>query len=828
MSFPKRFDTAREAKIYKQSVEAGYFKPEYNQNKSTETFVVPIPPPNVTGVLHIGHGLFITIQDAFCRFHRMKGKQVLWVPGTDHAGISTQVQVEKKLQKEQGLSRHDIGRVDFLAKTREFASEHRQIILDQFKLLGASVDWDREQFTLSEGLSRAVRKSFRNMYDQGKIYLGYRISNWCSRCQTVLSDAEVDMIPSKSTLYQVRYFLIGGKNVHIDVFTTRPETIPADVALAVNPLDKRYKHLIGKEVMVPFVNRKIPVIAEESVDMDFGTGVLKITPTHDATDFDIGTKHGLPLDTFAVDKNGKWSAMVPEFAGMEVETFFDTYIDRLKEIGNLIGETEYENSVPHCERCGHKIEPMASEQWFVDVNEYAEKSMQAIDTAQVHIHPERFINTFHQWLDNIKPWCISRQLRWGHRIPAWMNEQGDIVAADEDTIYEKFIASKSKSHIILSLIIFNCIADNKLNEKFEFQDLLDVLLKPSLVSRQGLLYALYCKTYMMKFENTIYAEEAKKLYDLLSNIEAHTIDEEAIDQLLDILKGSYGIKQERQFYSWDWEAITGFKNLKQHTDVLDTWFSSGLRPFSILGWPENTSDFQKYFPTTLLETGGDILFNRVCRMMMMSIANTGELPFSNVYFHGLIRDEKGAKMSKSKGNVINPLDMIEKYGTDALRLSLVINNPAGNDLNFSETKIDYCSRFITKLWNASRYVRINSIGEGDAESEVHNTVNIDLDVLKEYIFEHKDKLNDFDIWILNGLDDLIVNTEKSFESYNFTTQVDDIVKFTWNNFCDWYIEIGKLQKHELTDKIMLYVIGTLLKLLHPVAPFVTQALYDDM
>lgn len=828
MSFPKRFDTAREAKIYKQSVEAGYFKPEYNQNKSTETFVVPIPPPNVTGVLHIGHGLFITIQDAFCRFHRMKGKQVLWVPGTDHAGISTQVQVEKKLQKEQGLSRHDIGRVNFLAKTREFASEHRQIILDQFKLLGASVDWDREQFTLSEGLSRAVRKSFRNMYDQGKIYLGYRISNWCSRCQTVLSDAEVDMIPSKSTLYQVRYFLIGGKNVHIDVFTTRPETIPADVALAVNPLDKRYKHLVGKEVMVPFVNRKIPVIAEESVDMDFGTGVLKITPTHDATDFDIGTKHGLPLDTFAVDKNGKWSAMVPEFAGMEVETFFDTYIDRLKEIGNLIGETEYENSVPHCERCGHKIEPMASEQWFVDVNEYAEKSMQAIDTAQVHIHPERFINTFHQWLDNIKPWCISRQLRWGHRIPAWTNEQGDIVAADEDIIYEKFIAAKSKANIILSLIIFNCIADNKLDEKFEFQDLLDVLLKPSLVSRQGLLYALYCKTYMMKFENTIYAEEAKKLYDLLSNIEAHTIDEEAIDQLLDILKGSYGIKQERQFYSWDWEAITGFKNLKQHTDVLDTWFSSGLRPFSILGWPENTSDFQKYFPTTLLETGGDILFNRVCRMMMMSIANTGELPFSNVYFHGLIRDEKGAKMSKSKGNVINPLDMIEKYGTDALRLSLVINNPAGNDLNFSETKIDYCSRFITKLWNASRYVRINSIGEGDAESEVHNTVNIDLDVLKEYIFEHKDKLNDFDIWILNGLDDLIVNTEKSFESYNFTTQVDDIVKFTWNNFCDWYIEIGKLQKHELTDKIMLYVIGTLLKLLHPVAPFVTQALYDDM
>lgn len=413
MVFPKRFDFSREQEIYKDSVKKGYFKPEINAKKSKgETFVVPIPPPNVTGQLHIGHGLFATIQDSFCRYHRMKGKEVLWIPGTDHAGISTQVQVEKKLKKDSGQTRHDLGRVEFLKQVWDFASHYRQTILDQFALLGCSVDRDREHFTLSERLSRAVRKSFKNLYDQKKIYLGYRITNRCNRCQTVLSDAEIEMIPTKSKLYQVRYFLIGGKNNHLDVYTTRPETIPADVALAVHPADKRYKGIVGKEVMVPFVNRKIPIIADESVDMSFGSGVLKITPTHDQTDFDIGTRHNLPTDIFAIDKQGKRASVVPEFGGMEVEKFFDNYILRMQEIGNLIATQEYENNTPHCERCATRIEPLASEQRFVDVKEYAEKTLEVIDNQTIQVYPERFQVMFHNWLDNIKPRCISRQLRW--------------------------------------------------------------------------------------------------------------------------------------------------------------------------------------------------------------------------------------------------------------------------------------------------------------------------------------------------------------------------------------------------------------------------------
>lgn len=866
MSFPKRFDTAREAEIYKQSVEAGYFKPEYMQKAENspkqpgwtkkgkkaqienlpagrqgwelfienwnDTFVCPTPPPNVSGVLHIGHALGLSIQDAVCRYWRMKGKKVLWIPGTDHAGITTQVQVEKKLKKEQDLTRHDIGRVEFLKKMREFATQHRHIILDQFKKLGASLDWDREQFTLSERLSRAVRKSFKNLSDQGKIYQGYRIANRCSRCQTVLSDAEVELVPSKSKLYQIRYFLIGWKNIHIDVFTTRPETIPADVALAVHPQDKRYKQFVGKEVMVPFVNRKIPVITDDTVDMSFGSWVLKITPTHDQTDFDIGTKHNLPLDVFAIDKFGKWSTMLPEFGGMEVEKFFDTYLERLKEIGNLIGIEDYENSTPHCERCATKIEPLASEQWFVDVKEYADSALSAIDNGEIKLYPERSGNQFHQYLDKVRPWCISRQLWWGHRVPVRQNDNGDVVVADEDFIFQKAREAKKEDSAILSLIIFNCIADNKLEEKFEFQDAIEVLLKPCLVKQDGLLYQLYLDIYEGKFawEKKI-VSQIQKLRKLLDELEAWP-DEDALDKLLTMMKGSFGLKQERQFIVRDWEMVTGYKKLKHHTDVLDTWFSSGLRAFSTLGWPDKTDDLENYFPMSFVDTGADILFPWIARMIMMSYANLNSLPFSNVYFHGLVRDEKGAKMSKSKGNGIDPLTMIDKYGADALRISMLANNPAGNDLNYSEAKTEYYGRFITKLWNASRYVWLNTVGfdadreENKGREEVH--VEIDLSILTDYIKENQATLNDFDRWILNGLDELIAQSDKLFAIYTFTQSLEDLVKFIRNNFCDWYIEIAKIQKNDLTDKILLYCIGTILKLLHPFAPFVTQAIWHDM
>ncbi len=827
MTFPKRFDFSREQEIYKNSVKKGYFKPEINAHKSWgETFVVPIPPPNVTGQLHIGHGLMATIEDVVCRYQRMKGKEVLWIPGTDHAGISTQVQVEKKLKQESGQTRHDLGRVPFLNEVWDFASHYRQTILDQFKLLGCSVDWDREQFTLSERLSRAVRKSFKNLHNQGKIYLGYRITNWCNRCQTVLSDAEVEMTPSKSNLYQIRYFLIGGKNNHLDVYTTRPETIPADVALAVHPADKRYKGIVGKEVMVPFVNRKIPIIADESVDMAFGSGVLKITPTHDQTDFEIGSRHNLPNDIFAIDKQGKWSGMVPEFGGMEVEKFFDNYILRLQEIGNLMSIQEHENNTPHCERCATRVEPLASEQRFVDVKDYAERTLEVIDNQTIRVYPERFQVMFHNRLDNVKPRCISRQLWWWHRVPVWQNEQGEAVCIDEDYIIERSQEQKHTGKNILSLIIFNLIADNRLNEQFELHDLLEALLKQCLVKHDWLTYELYLSIYEVKFAgNSTFEKEVEELRKCMTILKANNVDEYAVDELLEMLKSSYGITTQKNCFCFNREGVTGYASLKQNTDVLDTRFSSGLRPFSTLGWPEKTTDLDKYFPATLLNTANDILFPWVCRMIMMSFANLGAIPFSHVYFHGLIRDEKGAKMSKSKGNVIDPLDLINKYGTDALRLSLIANNPAGNDMNYSETRADYYSRFVTKLWNASRYVWMNTIGETEWGEQ---PARLDLEVLRQYIKDNQDKLNDFDRRILNGVDELIINTDRQFDAYTFPQSADEIVKFIWNNFCDRYIEIAKIQKNDFTDKILLYVIGTMLKLLHPFAPFVTEELRSVM
>ncbi|HMY80374.1 MAG TPA: valine--tRNA ligase [Candidatus Absconditabacterales bacterium] len=825
MSFPSRFDPKREQAMYMQSVKAGHFKPEINADRSDKTFVVPVPPPNVTGVLHVGHALFVTLQDAFCRYHRMQGKQVLRVPGTDHAGISTQVQVEKKLKKEKDKTRHDIGRVDFLKQVWEFATYHRHGILDQFKLLGASMDRDREQFTLSESLSRAVRKSFKNLYDKGNITLGYRIANRCTRCQTVLSDAEVEMETHQSKIYKIRYFLVGGKNNTLEVLTTRPETIPADVALAVHPQDKRYKSFIGKEVMVPFVNRKIPIIADNAVDMNFGTGVLKITPAHDPLDFEIGLRNNLPLDVFALDKQGKRAGTVPEFGGYMVEGFFDTYIDRLKEIGNLIEVQDHENVVPHCERCNTRIEPMASEQRFVDVSEYAKKTLHDLDSKDLQVYPERMGHLFHQWLDHPKPWCISRQLWWGHRIPVWHNDQGQMAVVDEDVIYEYGVKAGKTSGIILSMILFNLIADNKIDNHIEFQDLLDVLLKPSMISQKGSVYKVYCDIYRIKFSHQEdILHQVIQLESLCSKLENNVTNEQLIDQLLDMVKNAYGVKYQRQFLILDIPGIMGIPNIKQHEDVLDTWFSSGLWPMSIMGWPEKTTDFDRYFPTTLLETAYDILFPWVCRMVMMSYANCGIRPFDHVYFHGLIRDEHGAKMSKSKGNVVDPLEVMKEYGTDALRLSLIANNPAGSDFNYHIQKADYYSRFMTKLWNASRYVWLNAVGDSGDMAKT----SIDLEVLKSYINDHIDQLNDFDKWILYGLDDLIYQSIKGFESYAITQQLDEIVKFIRNNFCDWYIEIAKLQKHDLTEKILLYSIGTILKLLHPYAPFVTQALYYDM
>lgn len=821
MSFSKKFDPNIESQIYDMWLENNCFTPSNTSDK--EPFTIVIPPPNVTWTLHLGHSLMVAIEDAFVRYHRMIWEDALWIPGTDHAGIATQVQVEKKLKNEHDLTKHDIGRVEFTKKTWDYAIQQRDGILNQFKKLGGSLDRSRENFTLSEKLSRAVRASFSNLYQDGKIYLGNRITNRCTRCQTVLSDAEVDMKPTTSKLYTIRYFVSGGRESYIEVQTTRPETIPGDLAIAVNPSDKRYKQYIGREALVPMVNRKIPIIADEDVDKAFGTGALKITPAHDATDFDIWERHNLALDFYAIDKNGCWTSHAgSDFAGLEVEKYFDNFIDNLTDIWNLMSVKDYENNIPHCERCGTKIQPITSEQRFVDVSEYARLAMEKIDHHDIDVFPERFVEMFHQRLDHIKPRCISRQLwRW-HSIPVWSNSQWDMICMSEDTLLQYFDKSKKSDHIILSMIIFNLIADNKLATTFEFEDLVDLLIKDCLVKSDGKVYQVYHDIYDIKFTwDKNLTKQNDLLYDILSHIDEGVDLDKYTYMLIDMLSDSFGISKNDQVFVFDTEKMTGIKWLKQHPDVLDTWFSSALWPFSTLWRPEKTWDFHHFFPTTLIETWYDILFNRVARMVMMSIANTGEIPFRNIYFHGTIRDDKWAKMSKSKWNGIDPLVMIDKYNTDALRLSLVANTTPGNDSNFSEQKIDYFYRFTTKLRNASRFVYMQTIWED-------NDIKLDYDIIKDHLISHSTDLNDFDLWIISILDDMIQESQKSFASYQIWQYADKLVKFVWNYFCDRYIEICKIEKSPMSDQVLLYTVWTLCKLLHPYAPYITEQIRQSM
>lgn len=828
MWFSKKFDQNIESQIYDMWLENKCFTPDNTWDKPK--FTIVIPPPNVTWTLHLGHSLMVAIEDAFVRYHRMTGDDTLRVPGTDHAGIATQVQVEKKLKNEDNLTKHDIGRVEFTKKTWSYAMEQRDGILNQFKKLGGSVDRSRENFTLSEKLSRAVRASFSNLYRDGNIYIGNSITNRCTSCQTVLSDAEVEMKPTLSKLYTIRYFVSARKDNYIEVQTTRPETIFGDLAIAVNPADKRYKQYIWREALVPITNAKIPIIADEAVDIAFGTWALKITPAHDATDFEIWQRHNLALDHYAIDKNGYWTNNAKnntitwwhDFSGLEVEKYFDNFIDALTDIGNLIEVKDYENSNPYCDRCGTKIQPITSEQRFVDVSDYAKQALDEIDNQDIQVFPERFVDMFHQWLDNIRPRCISRQLRWWHNIPIRSNNQWDMICMSEDAVLDYFYKSDKSDYIILSIIIFNLISDNKLDITFEFDDLVDLLTKDCLVKSDGKVYEVYHDIYNTKFawDKKISAEN-----DLLYGILQHLDDVSDVDnylwKLVDMLSDSFCISKKDQVFVFDIEKMTGLKWLKQHPDVLDTWFSSALWPFSTLWRPEKTQDLIHFFPTTLIETWYDILFPWVARMIMMSIANLKEIPFKYIYFHGTVRDEKWAKMSKSKWNGIDPLIMIEKYNTDALRLSLIANTAPGNDTNFSEQKIDYFYRFTTKLWNASRFVYMQTIWEW-------NEIKLDYDIIKDHILSNSTELNDFDLWIIWVLDDMIQESNKSFESYQIWQYADKLVKFVWNYFCDWYIEICKIEKSSMSDQVLLYTVGTVLKLLHPYTPYITEQIRHSM
>ncbi len=679
---------AVEGKWYSFWLEKNYFKGEDNSSKPS--FCVVIPPPNVTGVLHMGHALNCTLQDIIVRFKRMKGFNTLWIPGMDHAGIATQIVVEKQLAKE-GIKKDQIGREKFLEKTWEWKVKSGGAILDQQKRLGISVDWSRSKFTLDEDLSFAVKKVFVDLYNEKLIYRGNRLINWCPRCQTAVSDLEVKHQETKGTLWHIKYA------DDIVVATTRPETLLGDTAVAVNPKDARYKNHIGKSVSLPLTNRKIPVIADDSVAQEFGSGVVKITPAHDFNDYETGQRHGLP--SIAIfDKKGVINENGGIYQGLKSIDARKKVLEDLTALGLLVKEEPHTLSVGKCDRCETVIEPMLSDQWFVKIKPLAEPAIKVVEEKQLKFYPENWTKTYLDWLYNIKDWCISRQLWWGHRIPAW---------------------HCVNKHITVSM---------------------EVPAKCSICSTQ---------------------------------------------------------------------------EIKQDEDVLDTWFSSWLWPLTTLGWPNETKAMETFFPTSVLVTGFDIIFFWVVRMVMASMHFKKEIPFKHVYIHALVRDERGQKMSKSKGNTVDPLDLVNDYGTDALRFTLASLVGGGRDIKFSEDRLDGYRNFINKIWNATRF-SLNAL------KDIPLAKKIDVK-----------KLTLPDKYIIYELQQTIKETTKAIEEYRFTDGATSLYKFTWNEFCDWYLELSKpvlygtdSEQKSQSGAVLISVLERLTRLLHPYVPFVTEEVYQ--
>jgi valyl-tRNA synthetase len=675
-----------EAPLYQKWVDAGYFTADAASKK--EAFSIVLPPPNVTGVLHIGHALDQTLQDCLSRMKRMQGFEVLWLPGMDHAGIATQNVVEKQLAA-AGQSRHDLGREEFVKKVWEWKEESGGAILEQMKRLGSSVDWSRERFTMDEGMSKAVVTIFKRMYDAGLIYRAERIINWCPRCLTALSDIEVEHQDDAGEFVSVRY---GDGEQSIVVATTRAETMMGDGAVAVHPDDPRYKHMIGTEVLLPLVNRMIPIIADELVDPDFGTGAVKVTAAHDANDFEMAMRHNVPF-VIIMNEHGIMDGTGTEFDGMDRFDARIAVVAKLKELGRIVAEKRpYMHAVGHCSRCDTTIEPRLSKQWFVKVEPMAKASANAVRSGAVKIEPEALAPRYFEWVDNMHDWCISRQLWWGHRIPVW-----------------------------------------------------------------------------------------------------------------------YGPNGEVQVVGPDETAPAGWT---QDSDVLDTWFSSGQWAFSTFGWPEKSADLAKFYPTSVLVTGYDILFFWVVRMMMMStFAMDGVPPFKTIMLHGLVRDQFGKKMSKSRGNVIDPLEFMDKYGADALRFTLARGANPGTDQALAEDWIGGSRNFATKLWNATRFAMMNGA-----------TVSGDLPPL--------DSLNAIDKWILSRLTETVSEVTDLLEKYEFARACELMYHFAWDDLCDWYLELSKEAfasgNAEGTKRVLGYVLDQLFRLMHPVMPFITEQMWTTL
>ncbi len=685
-----------ESSIYEMWEKGGYFHAEKDESK--KPFTIVMPPPNVTGQLHMGHAMDATLQDTLIRFKRMQGYNALWIPGVDHAGIATQIKVEEVLRKE-GKTRYDLGREKFLERVWDWKRQYGNRIVEQQKKLGSSCDWERSRFTMDEGCSKAVREVFVSLYEKGLIYKGSRIINWCPHCATALSDAEVEYVDKPGHLWHLRYPLSDGSG-DVIVATTRPETMLGDSGVAVNPADQRYQSIVGKTCILPLMNKEIPIVADDYVDMAFGTGCVKMTPAHDPNDFEVGLRHNLEVIR-VIDDNGKINALGGQYEGLDRYEARKKIVADLEEQGYLVKVEAHQHNVGTCYRCHNDVEPLISAQWFVKMEPLAKEAIRVVKEGETRFVPERFSKTYLNWMENVRDWCISRQLWWGHQIPAWYcADCGHVTVSRED--------------------------------------------------------AACC-------------------------------------------------------------AKCGSKNIERDPDVLDTWFSSALWPFETLGWPEKTEDLDYFYPTDVLVTGYDIIFFWVARMIFSGCEHAKKPPFHTVLIHGLVRDDQGRKMSKSLGNGIDPLEIIEKYGCDALRMNMVTGNSPGNDMRFYTERCEAMRNFANKLWNASRYV-LQNLEEG-AKNE--------LPALE--------KLEISDKWILSKLNTLIAEVTENLEKYELGIAVQKIYDFIWDCYCDWYIELTKArlygeepERKETARQVLVYVLDQFLRLLHPFMPFITEEIWQSI
>ena len=711
---PKDF----EDKLYKEWEEKGYFKP--NMDKTKKSYCIMMPPPNVTGKLHMGHALDDTIQDILIRFKRMQGYNTLWLPGSDHAAISTEMKVVEKLKKE-GKTKQDLGREKFLEEAWAWTKLYGGTIQEQQKKLGCSCDWSRRRFTLDEGLSNAVLEQFIDLYKKGYIYKGTRMINYCPSCKTSISDAEVEYKEEETHLWYIRYKIAGTEDRYITVATTRPETMLGDTAVAVSPTDERYEDLIGKTCILPIMNKEIPIIADEFVEKEFGTGAVKITPAHDMNDYESGLRHNLEIISVFDDEN-KMGNLVPKYQGMDLLTARKAIVEDLKKIGALVKTEKYVHNVGKCERCKNTIEPKVSEQWFVEMKDLAKKAADSVRNGEVSFVPKKYEKQYFNWLDNIQDWCISRQLWWGHRIPAYYCDKcGHINVAKE------------------------------MPEKCE---------------------------------------------------------------------------------------KCGSTHLHQDEDTLDTWFSSALWPFSTLGWPNTEAeDYKTFYPTNVLITGFDIITFWVSRMMSQGLGLTGKAPFKDVLIHGMVRDSQGRKMSKTLGNGIDPIEIIDEYGADSLRFAVISGTTMGNDIRYMPEKLEQASNFANKIWNAAKFIIMNTPEESKVKQFCSNSMRfVNLDKQKCKIADkNESNIKIEDKWILNKLDKLISDVTRNIENYDLGVALDKIYSFIWNEFCDWYIEMCKSRIYSDNEEsriavisILHYVFSTSLKLLHPFMPFVTAEIYSRL